>query len=374
MTTKPNIAIVHDWLYGGGAEKVVEQLHVMYPDAPIYTSYCTDEWRERLHGKVVTGYLQNWPFSKLRKFLPLIRQWWFAGLDLGQYDVIICTTGNGEAKFIKPPEDATYVCYCHSPPHFYYRKYDQYMKNPGFGAFDWLARIGLKLLVKPLRSRDYAAAQRPDFFIGNSTHIASDIKLFYNREAVAIFPPVDVKRFIPAAKVKRPKTEKPTFIYWGRHVPDKHIDLAILACNELGLELTVIGNGPDTPRLKKLAGPTITFTGRISDEEMVKLAGKAHGFIFPSHEDFGIAPVEALAAGLPLIAYKAGGALDYVIDGKTGTFFDHQTAESVVKALKNYKYSYYKTADLVAMAQNFTDETFRKNMQNFMNDVLAKAK
>src|SRR3990167_8961662 len=164
----PKVAIVHDWLYGGGAEKVVEQLHTLYPDSPIYTSYCTDEWRKRLDNKVVTGYLQNWPFSRLRKFLPLLRQWWFARLDLSDYDLIISSTGNGEAKFARGKK---HICYCHSPPHFYWRKYESYLRNPGFGAFDWLARIGLKLFVKPLRKRDYNAAQQVDAFIANSTHI-----------------------------------------------------------------------------------------------------------------------------------------------------------------------------------------------------------
>ncbi len=145
------IAIVHDWLVGGGAEKVVQAMHELFPDAPIYTSYCSDEWREKLDGKVVTGYLQKWPFSKLRKFLPVLRIWWFEHLDLTDFDIVLSSSGNGEAKGVKRLNPmATHICYCHSPTHFYWDKYDEYLKSPGFGMFNPLARLGLKVLVGPL--------------------------------------------------------------------------------------------------------------------------------------------------------------------------------------------------------------------------------
>lgn len=357
------VAIVHDWLYGGGAEKVVEQLHELYPEAPIYTSYCTDEWRVRLDYRVVTGYLQHWPFSRLRKFLPLLRQWWFTRLDLSNYDLIISSTGNGEAKFAKAGSNAKHICYCHTPPHFYWRKYEAYLKNPGFGAFNWLARLGLKLLVKPLRKRDYQAAQQVDAFIANSSHIQADIKQFYNRDSVVIHPPVNVEKF---SSVKRTSSKNAPFVYWGRHVPDKRIDIAITSCNELGLPLTIAGEGVETPRLKKLAGPTITFTDRISDNELLNLAASAKAFIFPSEEDFGIAPVEALAAGLPVIAYKAGGALDYVEEGKTGMFFDEQTAESLSKVLKTFDANKFKTSTLQSKVQEFSTQKFQENFQKLI--------
>ena len=158
--SKPKIAIVHDWLYGGGAEKVVLEIHKLYPEAPIYTSFCTDEWRRKLDNQVVTGYLQRWPFAKLRRFLPLLRQWWFARLDLGQYDIILSSSGNGEAKFArKSRPEQLHICYCHTPTHFYWRHYDEYIKRPSFRP-RWLARLGLKTLVRPLKKRDFAAAQQ----------------------------------------------------------------------------------------------------------------------------------------------------------------------------------------------------------------------
>jgi glycosyltransferase involved in cell wall biosynthesis len=357
---------VHDWLYGGGAEKVVEQLHKIYPKAPIYTSFCTDEWRKRLDNKVVTGYLQNWPFSKMRKFLPLLRQWWFAGIDLNEFDLIISSSGNGEAKFITKPEGATHIGYCHSPPHFYWRKYQSYLKNPGFGKLNFLARFGLKILAGPLRKKDYLSAQKVDYFIANSSHIQNDIKQFYGRDSVVIYPPVSVEKFKKVSHKGNSKS-KPKFIVWGRHVPYKRIDLAVSACTKLGYKLTVIGEGPETENLKRLAGPTVNFAGWTTDEQIIKLASEADAFIFTTIDDFGIAPVEALSAGLPVIAYKAGGALDYVIEGKTGTFFNEQADESLVEALKSFDPKQYNSKEIQEFAQKFSEKEFKKNISKFIS-------
>lgn len=156
---QPRVAIVHDWLYGGGAEMVVLELHKLYPDAPIYTSYCTSEWREKLDDKVVTGYLQHFGIT-IRKFLPLFQYWWFQSLNLSEFDLVIVTTGNGMAKAVRPPSEATFMCYCHTPVHYLWRHYDEYMNRTGFGVFSPIARLGLRLLAGPLRKMDYRAAQR----------------------------------------------------------------------------------------------------------------------------------------------------------------------------------------------------------------------
>ena len=372
-TTKSGlkIALIADWIYGGGAEKVLEQLHKIYPDAPIYTSYATDEWRKRLDNKVVTGYLQNWPFNKLRKFLPLLRQWWFAGLDLSEFDLVISSTGNGEAKFIRTRDDAIHICYCHTPPHYYWRKYKDYMKNPGFGKLNFLARAGLFLLVKPLRRRDYIAAQNVDYFIGNSNHIADDIKTYYDRTAVAIFPSVDITKF---SKVKPSKNKNLSFITWGRHVPDKRMDIAIEACNNLELPLTIVGKGAETANLQKIAGPTINFVGFLEDDELLEQISDSNAFIFTSIEDFGIAPVEALASGVPVIAYRAGGALDYVVEGKTGAFFAEQTVESLERVLKTFDPSQYKMEELKKFAEQFSNYNFKKNFLAFVSSLPSAKK
>jgi glycosyltransferase involved in cell wall biosynthesis len=366
------VAIVHDWLIGGGAERVVYELHELFPDAPIYTSYCSSEWQRLLDGKVVTGYLQHWPFSKLRKFLPLLRIWWFTHLDFSGYDLVISSSGNGEAKGIRVPQGTTHVCYCHTPTHYYWRHYDQYLAHPGFGIFDPIARLGLRLLVGPLRKWDLKAAKKPDYFIANSTHTQADIKKYYGRDSVVIHPPVNTAWFSKAATIKK----RHGFVAMGRLVPAKRVDVVVQACTELKLPLRVIGDGPDYERLQKLAGPTVTFLSkasgsRVSDGDMANQLGSAEAFLFASFDDAGIAPVEALAAGTPVIAYKAGGALDYVVPGKTGVFFDQQTPGSLMKTLRDFNQKDYKASDISKFADQFSTRNFTRRMREFIDSIPA---
>lgn len=358
------VAIVHDWLVGGGAERVVLELHRMYPDAPIYTSYCSPEWRKKLDGKVVTGFLQHWPFSRLRKFIGVLRIWWFGHLDFTGYDLVISSSGNGEAKGIKVPEGTKYICYCHSPTHYYWRHYNHYLAMPGFGVFDPLARLGLKLLVGPLRRWDYKVAQRPDYYIANSSHIKDDIKTFYGRDSVVINPPIDLERF----NVPLPK-QRTGFMTAGRQPTFKRTDLIVEAANKLGVPLRVIGRGPHHKHLVKIAGPTVSFSTNTSDEEMPHEMAKANAFIFASFEDFGITPVEAQAVGTPVIAYRAGGALDYVKPGKTGEFFDEQTVDSLANAMQSFKPGTYDSEAIRASTQEFSPASFQKKFRA----VVAKA-
>lgn len=367
-TPTPKIAIVHDWLYGGGAEKVILALHELYPQAPIYTSYCTPQWRKKLNNKVITGYLNKWPFTRIRKFIPLLRVWWFRSLDLTDFDIVIISTGNGEAICVnKFKKDALTICYCHSPTHFYWDKYDEYLKNPGFGFFNWLARIGLKILVKPLRNIDYKAAQNPKYFIANSNFIKQKIKQYYNRDSVVINPPVNVSKFINDAG----EYPKYGYVVTGRQVPLKRFDLCILACNQLHLPLTIIGNGPEHKKLVQLGGKTITFLTDVTDAQLPKYLASAEAYIFCAKDDFGIAPVEALATGTPLIAYKAGGALDYVTQ-KTGIFFKEQSVESVVEGIKDFQKSHFVQHDLTAKAEEFSTESFKTKLKQFIEDKSVK--
>jgi glycosyltransferase involved in cell wall biosynthesis len=357
----PKVAIVHDWLVGGGAELVVEQLHKMYPDAPIYTSYCSDEWRKRLDGKVVTGWLQH--LGRVRKFIPFLRIWWFTRLKLDKYDLVISSSG-AEAKGIKT--NALHVNYCHAPTHYYWSRYEEYMKHPGFGKFDSLARAGLKLLVGPLRKWDYNAAQRPDYIIANSSHIRAEIKKYYGRDATVIFPPVYFERFQKPENQNLPRNG---FIISGRQTPYKRFDLAIEACTKLNLSLRVIGSGPDNTRLRSLAGPSVEFLGRISDEDLEKEFASAEALLFPGLDDFGITPVEAMASGTPVIAYKAGGALDYVTESKTGIFFSEQNVDSLCRALQDFQKQPYNHQTIRNAAQRFAPANFQEKMHLFLAKV-----
>ena len=349
------VAIVHDWLIGGGAELVVEQLHKLYPNAPIYTSYATRDWRKRLDGKVKTGWLQLWPFSRLRKFVPFLRIWWFTHLDLTGYDLVISSTG-AEAKGIRVPKSAIHICYLHAPTHYYWSRYNEYMEHPGFGVFDWAARLGLRMFIKPLRRWDYKAAQRPDYLITNSSHTRSEIQKYYDRSATVIHPPVHTEFFRKLAGT----TKRRGFVIAGRQTPYKRFDLAVVACTKQDLPLTVIGNGPDNRRLRKLAGKSVTFLGNVSNAVLAEELANARAFIFPGTDDFGITPVEAMAAGTPVIAYKAGGALDYVVPNKTGVFFDEPTAMSLAIAMRTFAKRKFNSADISRFAEGFSQAQFQQ--------------
>lgn len=358
------VAIVHDWLVGGGAELVVEQLHQLYPDAPIYTSYAKREWRERLDNKVKTGWLQY--LGGLRKFIPVLRIWWFTRLKFDGYDLVISSSG-AEAKGIKVPGSTIHINYCHAPTHYYWSRFDEYMKHPGFGPLDWLARIGLRLLVGPLRNWDYKAAQRPDYMVANSTHIQAEIRKYYDRESTVIFPPVYMERFEKSAN--RNRTRK-GFLISGRQTPYKRFDLAVRACTQYNLPLTVIGEGPDHKRLRRLAGPTVTFLGKVSDEVLEEEFASCLALIFPGLDDFGITPVEAMASGTPVIAYKAGGALDYIVPSRTGEFFTKPYPDSLGHVLQTFEPSRYSSAAINVFAQRFSKEAFRRAMARFIHGTL----
>ncbi|HSX23890.1 MAG TPA: glycosyltransferase [Candidatus Saccharimonadales bacterium] len=356
------VAIVHDWLIGGGAERVVYELHQLFPDAPIYTSYATDEWRDKLDGKVVTGYLQHFP--RLRKYLPVLRAHWFSHLNLDSYDLIISSSG-AEAKGVCVKKPAVHINYCHAPTHYYWDRYDDYLKSPGFPlGLNWLGRFGLKLLVGPMRRWDYKAAQRPDFMIANSTHTKAKIKQYYGRDSVVIHPPVDTARFAHTTNQQRAG-----FVTAGRQTPYKRIDLAVAACTELSLPLTVIGDGPDHHKLVTMAGPTIRFITDASDGQVAEHLAAAKAFVFPGVDDFGITAVEALAAGTPVIAYKGGGALDYVTEGKTGMFFDEQSAECLASCLKNFKSSAFDSGIIKQQAEMFSVHNFPMNIEHFIKSL-----
>jgi len=319
-----------------------------------------------LDGKVRTGWLQ--PLGRVRKFIPFLRIAWFTRLKFNGYDLVISSSG-AEAKGIKVPAGTIHINYCHAPTHYYWSRYDEYMKHPGFGAMDWLARLGLRLLVAPLRRWDYKAAQRPDHIIANSTHIQAEIRKYYDRESTVIFPPVYMERFQKPQNTKRTRSG---FLISGRQTPYKRFDIAVEACTRLELPLSVVGDGPDHKRLRSLAGPTVTFLGRVSDEVLEEEFASAEALIFPGLDDFGITPVEAMASGTPVIAYKAGGALDYVLPGKSGEFFERPTVDSLAKTLELFQPERYSHPSIAVFADRFSAETFRRKMTSFVKKTMEK--
>lgn len=371
MPKTPRIAIVHDWLtIAGGAEVVVEELHKLFPKAPIYTSVYNAAAVPALKGADVrTTYLQ----TRLPRFLrykhvlwPTLRAKAFRALDLSEFDIII-SSSSAEAKAVRKTKPGqVHIAYIHTPIRYYWSHYEEFKNEFNFGLLTSFIRPFIPFFVKRMRKLDLESVEDIDVFIANSSVTQERIHTYYKKPSTVIYPPVNISRFTPP-----PKTERSGYIIWGRHVPYKRFDLAIETANKLKLPLTVVGSGLDTERLKSLAGPTVTFTGRVSDEELVRLAHHAKGFLFPGEEDFGIAAVEALAAGIPVIAYKKGGALDIVQDGESGVFFEEQTVESMATAITRFETMSFLPATLHRKAKRFDAGLFRTKMQKIVEDSAA---
>ena len=364
------VAIVCDWLTNvGGAEKVLLEIHRLYPKAPIYTSKYSPsgiDWFS--DADMRTGWLQIFP-AFLRRILGPLRARWFRRLDLTEYDLVISVTG-AEAKCIsrlKP--GAKHISYCHAPTQYYWQLYDTYVKNPGFGILNPLVRFFFKLLVGPLRKKDFEGAQRVSEFVTISNYTKELIAKYYKREATVIAPPVEVGKF----KNDNDKTGD-YYITTSRQVNWKRLDLAVKACMKLKRELIVIGEGPEHRKLVKMAcgSEFVKFLPLMQREELAKYLAGARGYIFPSLEPFGIAPVEALASGCPVIAYGAGGALDYILEGKNGVLFDKQTASSLEGAMEKFKKMQFDPTKVSKTAEKFSVERFDNEIQDFVKSVVKK--
>lgn len=407
--SRPTVALVCDWLTEkGGAEKVLLELHRLYPDAPIYTSQYRPkrvDWFK--DATVKTGWLNLFP-AAFRRILPVLRQFYFSHLDLSHYDLVISVTG-AEAKSVrtrpKPYRTATrkgkyevllpdqphttHICYCHVPTQYYWQSYDRYLENPGFGIFSPFVKFSFRLLVKPLRKADFAAAQQPDYFVTISSYAAEQIKKYYHRDAVIIYPPVDVQKFSKSAFTSVKPVENPVdnvnssqpqnhpFVISCRQVTWKRVDLAISACNRLGLPLQVIGGGPEHKKLQKLAMSVpardtshIEFLPWLTPDQLAEHLQNARAFIFPSLEPFGIAPVEALAAGCPVVAFADGGSRDFVHPGENGLFFREQTVDSLVTALQEFPDHHFDRQKVAASATPFDVDKFREGIITFIDQAL----
>ncbi len=364
----PKVAIVHDWLTNmGGAEPLVLEIHKLFPDAPIYTSvYDAEKMPAFKDIDVRTTNLQTKLPAKLRYkhvLWPTFRAKAFRELDLSEFDIII-SSSSAEAKSVrKTRKGQVHIAYVHTPPRYYWSHYEEFKKEFNFGSLTPVIRPFIPYFVKKMRKLDLESSKDVDVFIANSTVTQQRIKEYYNKPSTVVYPPVEVGKFTPP-----PKGERSGYVFWGRHVPYKRFDLAIEAANRLNAKLTIAGSGPDTERLKSLAGPTIKFIGRISDEALVKLAQSSKAFLFPNEEDFGISAVEALAAGTPVIAYKKGGALDIVQDGETGVFFEHQTIESLVGAMERFETMEFLPATLHRKAKRFDKGFFATKLRKIVDD------
>jgi len=363
------VALVHDYLNQmGGAERVVLALHEIFPDAPLYTSIYDPERVDAAFRSmdIRTTFMQKLPLvtKHHQPYLPLY-PFAMESLDLRGYDLVLSSSSAFGKGVITKPE-TMHICYCHTPMRWCWN-YDEYVEREQLGK---TARCVLPLLIAGMRVWDQTSSMRVDHFIANSPVVAERIRKYYRREAVVIPPPVEVQRF-PFDPTTQPEDY---FLVVSRLIPYKRIDLAIEACSRLHLPLVVIGGGRDEERLRKLAGPTVRFLGKLSDDEVLHYFSHCRAFLFPGEEDFGITPLEAQAAGRPVIAYGAGGALASVIEGVTGTFFRQQTVESLMEVLATFDERRYDPQSIHNHALEFDTPRFKRRILQFIETKLNENK
>jgi len=365
-----NIALAHDWLNQmGGAENVLEELVNMYPAAPVFTTIYAPRLMPDSYQNwsIRTSWLNRAPavHRHHQPYLPLYPAA-VSSLNFTGYDVIL-SNKSGFIHGLSHSPAQLHICYCLAPTRYVW-DYSGYAAREGFGS--WLGRL-IGPVVNRLRRWDFEAAQPTtaeqgrgvDYFIAISREIQTRIKNFYGRDSVIIYPPVDTSRFKPAADGSPPGDY---FLIVSRLIPYKRIDLAVQAFNRLGKRLIVVGDGRDRAALQAMAGPSVEFKGRLPWAEVVDLMAHCRAFLFPGFEDFGIAPVEAQAAGRPVIAFARGGALDTVIEGETGLFFREQSVEALITAVEAFERQSFDPAAARANAELFSAARFRREIGDFV--------
>ena len=359
------VAIVHDYLnQQGGAERVVATLHRMYPDAPIFTTIYDAElmgepfasadvrvsWMQHLPGwrKHFKAYLPLYPFA-VRSF------------DLRGFDLVI-SSSSAFAKGIRVPKDTVHVCYCYSPMRFAWT-FDDYVRRSSLSVF---SRAAANMIMGPMRRWDVASSRHVGRFIAISNEIARRIRQTYDRDSDVIFPPVEVDRFRPSPE------QGDYFLVVARLNAYKRMDLAVEACTARSLPLMVVGDGPERRQLQEMAGPTVRFLGRLPDAEVTDLFARCRALILPGAEDFGLTPVEANAAGRPVVAFAQGGALDTVRDGETGVLFHDPTSASLEEALVTVSERAWDPNLLRAHAETFSESAFAIRFRDAVAREIAR--
>lgn len=354
------VALVHDHLtQSGGAERVLEAMQDIWPKAPTYTLLYDKSVMDSVfgHREIRTSFLQSIPgaLGRSRWLLPLMPTATEAH-DLSDFNVII-SSSSAFSKGIIPSNDAIHICYCHTPTRYLWSDTHSYVEELRVPK---LVKKLLPPILSNLRAWDRLAADRVDFFVANSETVARRIKQYYRRESDVIHPPVETDQFSVTSNPKE------YYLIGGRLVPYKRYDLVVDAFTKLGIPLKVFGDGPIQKDLEKRAGKNIQFLGRVSNEERARLFQDAIAFLHPQEEDFGITPVESMAAGRPVIAYRKGGATETVIDRKTGVFFDNQTWEEVANTVLHFDHTKFDPMEIRAHSQQFSTQIFHKKMNDYV--------
>jgi len=396
------IALLHDYLIRfGGAERVFLNLRKIFPKAKIYTLlYDEEKMGKYFPGKKIrTSFLQKFPkfWRKRQKYLLPFIPMAAETIDLRDFDLVISSSSSFIKGVITRPK-TIHICYCHSPMSFSWDRYERYIKEQKKGFF---TSAVIKIIMHYIRMWDRAASNRVDYFIANSKTTARRIKKYYGRDAKVIYPPVDTKtRQAFPANVKIPdsdfhscgslvchrkqhyanlqsdtiKNTLPYFLIISQLTPYKRIDLAIDAFNKLELPLVIIGEGPDRERLKKMAHSNIRLIGWQSDEMAREYLKNCRAFIFPGEDDFGIAPVEAMSFGKPVLAFRKGGAVETVIEGITGEFFDEQITEVLSDGVRRLliNFDQYSPLVIIKRAEKFSQERFETAIKEAVIEIVEE--
>ena len=365
------VALFHDYLVQyGGAERVLEKLLEIYPEAPIYTllynpKKMAPNFRKVLEKRiVVVSRLQKFLFAKNHhRLYPLFMPYMVEQFDFSEFDVVISdTTGFGKGLILKP--QTLHVCYCHTPLRYAWDDSQRYIKE--YKHF-WPLKPFVRWGVHYLRIWDRQAAQRVDLFLTNSNFVKKRIKKYYSRDSKVIYPPVET------ASMRVAKKTRNYYLVVNRLLPYKKTALAIETFNELKLPLVIVGRGPEEKRLKRLAKKNIVFLGDVYGKDLKKLYSNCKALIYPQEEDFGITPVEVVASGRPVIAYGGGGALETVKHNLNGIFFKEQTKESLMKAVKKFeKRKTWQTKKMTASVRKFDEKNFKKEIKKFISREYKK--
>ena len=352
------VAIVHYWLVTmRGGEKVLEELCKLFPQADIFTNvYDESKISDTIKShKIYTTKINKWPMAKklYQKYMPFMPKA-LMDLDLTGYDLVI-SSESGPAKGVVPSPNAFHLCYCHTPMRYLWDMYHEYFRksNP-------IVKFFMKSMIPSLRLWDVMSSNLVDCFVANSHYVQARIKRYYNRDAKVIFPPCDIEKY-----VNNQRNPKDFYLFFGQLVGYKRADLAIEACIKSGRKLVVIGDGKSKEAQKYANTGLITFTGRVSDEEVAKYLSEAKALIFPGIEDFGIIPVEANAAGCPVLAYKEGGAIDSIKENETGLFFEEQTAESIIECMNKFE----QLESSFTNREVFTNHVKQFSKEEFINQI-----
>jgi glycosyltransferase involved in cell wall biosynthesis len=360
------IALVHDYLVQyGGAERVLKCFTELFPDAPIYTLVYD---KKIMHGvfedkNIRTSFIQKMPFAKRQhRLFPQFMPMAIEQFDFSNYDVVLSDSSSFAKGIITNPE-TLHICYMHTPMRY---AWDDCQKYTSDFSFPDIIKKFVPFAMNYIRIWDRVSAERVDRFIANSNFVAKRIKKYYKKESVVIHPPVNTGDFSIS------QNREDYFLIIGRMLAYKKNDIAIKAFNKLGLKLKIIGRGPELKKLKRIAGSNIEFLGRIPDSELVGYYSKCRAFIFPQEEDFGIVAIEAMASGRPVIAYRGGDIPEHMEEGKTGIFFDNQTAEDIILAVKKFRDEDFDPEYIRQKALRFDKEIFKAKIKEYIDREMAQ--